>query len=140
RSSAAGVRSGYRRPRGRASPDRQAGAGRRDRRRPVSYGSTHEARGLAPPLASSYLPASHRNRSESMMQRRTRAAFVPALAALALSACAADQPRQEPADLVLRSGHVVTVDSTRPEVEAVAIRGYEIVAVGSDDEIAAYIS
>jgi predicted amidohydrolase YtcJ len=75
-----------------------------------------------------------------MMHGRIRAtAFVPALAALALSACAADQPRQDAADLVLRNGHVVTVDSTRPEAEAVAIRGYEIVAVGSNDEIEAYI-
>ncbi len=75
-----------------------------------------------------------------MMLGRIRAnLLVPAIAMIALSACAADQPREDAADLVLRNGHVVTVDSTRPEAEAVAIRGYEIVAVGTDDEIEAYI-
>jgi len=75
-----------------------------------------------------------------MMHGRIRAtALVSALAVLTLSACAADEPAEQPADLVLRNGHVVTVDSTRPEAEAVAIRGYEIVAVGTDDEIEAYI-
>src|SRR5690606_30716000 len=75
-----------------------------------------------------------------MMLGRIRAnSLVPAIAMIALSACAADQPREDAADLVLRNGHIVTVDSTRPEAEAVAIRGYEIVAVGSNDEIEAYI-
>ncbi len=41
-----------------------------------------------------------------------------------------------PADLVLKNGHVVTVDETRPEAQAVAVRGDRIVAVGSDAEIA----
>jgi predicted amidohydrolase YtcJ len=48
-------------------------------------------------------------------------------------------PAADPADLVLRNGHVVTVDSTRPEAEAVAVRGHTIVAVGSNDEIEQYI-
>ncbi|MGH7446062.1 MAG: amidohydrolase [Longimicrobiales bacterium] len=46
---------------------------------------------------------------------------------------------EEPADLVLRNGHVVTVDSAMPEAEAVAVRGHSIIAVGSDEEIAGYI-
>ncbi|MGH7445084.1 MAG: amidohydrolase, partial [Longimicrobiales bacterium] len=70
-------------------------------------------------------------------------AFVRATLALvtltAAGCAAADQEAAEPADLVLRNGHVVTVDSSLPEAEAVAVRGYEIVAVGSDDEIEAYI-
>ena len=41
-----------------------------------------------------------------------------------------------PADLVLRHGHVVTVDEKVPEAEAVAVRGDRIVAVGSDAEVA----
>ncbi len=41
-----------------------------------------------------------------------------------------------PADLVLRNGHVVTVDRKRPEAQAVAVRGDRIVAVGSDADIA----
>jgi hypothetical protein len=53
-----------------------------------------------------------------------------------LAGCGADGP---PADLVLRGGKVVTVDSTRPEAEAVAVRGDRIAAVGTDEEIAAYI-
>jgi predicted amidohydrolase YtcJ len=40
-----------------------------------------------------------------------------------------------PADLILRGGRVVTVDDARPEAEAIAIRGYEIAAVGSNREI-----
>jgi len=43
-----------------------------------------------------------------------------------------------PADLVLVNGKVVTVDSGRPEVQAVAIRGEIIVAVGRDSEIRPY--
>jgi predicted amidohydrolase YtcJ len=45
----------------------------------------------------------------------------------------------EPADLVLVGGTVVTVDAELPRAEAVAIRDFEIVAVGSDSEINAYI-
>ena len=41
-----------------------------------------------------------------------------------------------PADLVLKNGHVVTVDDSRPEAQAVAVRGDRIVAVGSDADIA----
>ena len=45
----------------------------------------------------------------------------------------------EHADLVLHGGTVVTVDPAAPRAEAIAIRGFEIVAVGSDREIDAYI-
>jgi predicted amidohydrolase YtcJ len=44
-----------------------------------------------------------------------------------------------PADLVLRNGKIVTMDETRPEAQAVAIRGGTIAAVGSEDEIRPYI-
>ena len=40
-----------------------------------------------------------------------------------------------PASLVLINGKIVTVDVKAPEVEAVAIRGNRIVAVGTDSEI-----
>ena len=53
--------------------------------------------------------------------------------------CAAGPAPEETADLVLRNGHVVTVDSTQPEAEAVAVRGHSILAVGTDEEIARYI-
>jgi predicted amidohydrolase YtcJ len=48
-------------------------------------------------------------------------------------------PPEEPADLVLRGGKVVTVDEALPEASAVAARGGTIVAVGSDEDIEKYI-
>ncbi|HUG40752.1 MAG TPA: amidohydrolase [Longimicrobiales bacterium] len=66
-------------------------------------------------------------------------------AALLLTACGgrsappAVPPPAEAADLVLVNGRVVTVDSSRPEAEAVAIRGDRIVRVGSDDDVTALI-
>jgi predicted amidohydrolase YtcJ len=43
------------------------------------------------------------------------------------------------ADLVLRGGRVATVDDAAPFAEAIAIRGAEIAAVGTDREIARWI-
>jgi predicted amidohydrolase YtcJ len=45
----------------------------------------------------------------------------------------------DPADMVLRNGKIVTVDSTHPEGQAVAITGDRITAVGSDAEIQRYV-
>ena len=59
-------------------------------------------------------------------------------AVLLVVACDA-APSVEPADLVLRGGKVVTMDTALAEAEAVAVRGHEIVAVGTDAEIAAYV-
>jgi predicted amidohydrolase YtcJ len=53
---------------------------------------------------------------------------------LAVGACA-----PKPADLVLRNGKVVTVDAQRPEAQAIAVSGYTIAAVGSNEEIARYV-
>jgi predicted amidohydrolase YtcJ len=53
-------------------------------------------------------------------------------------ACSASESA-DPADLVLRGGSVVTVDAALPHAEAIAIRGFQIAAVGSDREIADYI-
>src|SRR5512144_488657 len=58
--------------------------------------------------------------------------------ALAL-ACAACGPRVEPADLVITNGRVATVDPARPFVEAIAVRGDRIEAVGTSREMKAYI-
>jgi len=44
-----------------------------------------------------------------------------------------------PADLVLRNGHIFTVDRDNPSAEAVAVTGNRIAAVGPDREIAKYI-
>jgi predicted amidohydrolase YtcJ len=42
---------------------------------------------------------------------------------------------QQPADLVLRNGKIVTVDDKKPDAEALAVRGDVIVAVGTNKEI-----
>jgi predicted amidohydrolase YtcJ len=60
-------------------------------------------------------------------------------AAVMLTAGCAAGPQADEADLVLRNGHVVTVDDALPEAEAIAIRGHTILAVGTDAEIARYI-
>lgn len=59
--------------------------------------------------------------------------------AAALSSCGPAGPPEEPADLVVTNGRVVTVDDDRPEAEAVAVRGDRIVAVGTAAEIDAYV-
>jgi len=48
-------------------------------------------------------------------------------------------PRVEPATLVLQNGRIVTVDETRPEARAMAVRGETIVALGSEADIKPYI-
>ncbi len=44
----------------------------------------------------------------------------------------------EPADVILVNGRIVTLDEDRPEVEALAVRGDRIAALGSNSEIEAY--
>lgn len=51
-----------------------------------------------------------------------------------------DIQAQQKADLVLKGGHVVTVDDTNPEGQAVAVAGDRILAVGTDKSIAKYIT
>lgn len=58
------------------------------------------------------------------------------LLGVVLAGCAAPP---EPADLVLLGGKIVTVDPARPEAEALAARDGRIVAVGSDDDVRAYV-
>ncbi len=73
---------------------------------------------------------------------------IVSLVALALGACGggsqdgaetAAAPEVAPADLVLRGGKVATVDPALGNAEAIAVNGYRITAVGSNDEISAYI-
>lgn len=79
----------------------------------------------------------------------TRLAALVILAAL-LAACgkeaeqASAPPVQQesslpPADLVLRGGKIATADPATGNVQALAVNGYQITAVGSDEDIAAYI-
>ena len=60
-----------------------------------------------------------------------------------LAACSNDAqeaaPAVPPADLVLVGGEIATVDPGIGMVEALAVEGYTIAAVGSDEEISAYI-
>lgn len=71
-----------------------------------------------------------------------------ALASILLYGCSrdAEQTADEaaersvaPADLVLRGGKVATVDPSLGNRQAIAVNGYQITAVGSNEEIAAYI-
>jgi predicted amidohydrolase YtcJ len=74
------------------------------------------------------------------MIRRTSRHVLLAFVLVLSSACAgAREPTEGPADVVLRGGKVVTVDSTLPEAEAIALRGHTIVAVGSNDDMEAFI-
>jgi predicted amidohydrolase YtcJ len=68
----------------------------------------------------------------------TLAAF-PSLAVCLSILAAGCVPHVTPADMVLRNGRVVTMDSTRPEGQAVAVAGDTIAAVGSDADIQRYI-
>jgi predicted amidohydrolase YtcJ len=65
-------------------------------------------------------------------------ATVLAIATLTVGGCSR-APAVEPATMVLRGGTIVTMDETVPEAQALAVRGDRIVAVGTGDEIAAYV-
>ncbi|UCC40209.1 MAG: amidohydrolase [Candidatus Aminicenantes bacterium] len=54
--------------------------------------------------------------------------------------CISCGKKVEPADLVLKNGKIVTVNDEKPEAQALAVRGDTIVAVGSNEEIEAYIT
>jgi len=74
-------------------------------------------------------------------RERGRTAWL-AVCAFALVSCAApglDGAAESPADLVLRGGHVHTMDAARTRAEAVAVANGRIVAVGSDAALAAYV-
>jgi len=43
------------------------------------------------------------------------------------------------ADIILKNGYVWTVDAQLPKAQAVAIRGNEILAVGSDEDVETFI-
>jgi len=48
--------------------------------------------------------------------------------------------KSKKADLVLMNGKIVTVDEAKPEVQALAVSGDRIIAVGSNEEIKPYIT
>lgn len=59
-----------------------------------------------------------------------------ALFVLSLFACGREE---EPADLVLLNGKMITMDTNLPEAEALAVRGDRIVAVGREKTIRRYV-
>ena len=61
------------------------------------------------------------------------------LAVLLLGTFSGCAKKENPADLVLTNGKIVTMDETMPEAEALAASGDQIVAVGSAKEVRAYI-
>ncbi len=84
------------------------------------------------------------------MHARRYTVLTAPLLALALAACGGGQEASEtlelaatpavaPADLVLRGGKVATVDPALGNAEAIAVNGYQVTAVGGNDEISAYI-
>ncbi|MBZ0102613.1 MAG: amidohydrolase [Thermoanaerobaculia bacterium] len=75
-----------------------------------------------------------------MTARRLLSVAALFAALVALPGCARRGEKDaDSADLVLRGGKVVTLDPARPAATALASRGGRIVAVGSDDEVAALI-
>lgn len=78
----------------------------------------------------------HTTGSTSPRPRSSRpAARAFALALLIASGLALHAGAQTTATLALLNGRVVTVDSTKPEAQAVAIAGDRILAVGTDEEV-----
>jgi predicted amidohydrolase YtcJ len=65
--------------------------------------------------------------------------ILAALGSLVVAAACNQSPTVEPATLVLKGGKIVTVDTARPEAQAIAIRGDKIAALGTNDEIQAYV-
>jgi predicted amidohydrolase YtcJ len=61
--------------------------------------------------------------------------FAVIVAGLSLEAQRGGTAQAPPADLVLTNGRIVTVDDARPEVQAMAVSGDRIEALGSADEI-----
>ena len=73
----------------------------------------------------------------SKMTARLRLAAIALVGVAVAASCAT--PPVEHADLVLRNGAIVTVDDLIPEVDALAVRGDRIVAVGGAAELDRYI-
>jgi predicted amidohydrolase YtcJ len=63
--------------------------------------------------------------------------FLQLIVVLACALCVLAQT-QPAADLIIENAHVWTVDSSRPEAEAVAVLGDRIVAVGSNQQVGAW--
>lgn len=74
-----------------------------------------------------------------MVAADARRGFLGVFLCTSVAAVLGCGPGVEPADLVLHNGNIVTVDEALPQAEALAVRGDLIVAVGTNDEVDAYI-
>lgn len=66
------------------------------------------------------------------------AAWIVVSSLIALLGCSSG-PAVDPADVVLQNGRIVTVAEDGAEAQAIALRGDRIAALGTSEEIAAYI-
>src|SRR5206468_3477082 len=80
-------------------------------------------------------PRNHEIRQKGFVFSCFRGFFVSIIALV--PACARSP---EPADLVLRHGRVVTMDSAITEAPALAVRNGTIILVGTDEQVAARIT
>ncbi len=65
--------------------------------------------------------------------------MVGVAAALAAAAACSSAPAVEPATMVVKNGTIVTMEAATPEVQALAVRGDRIVALGSAAEIDRFV-
>jgi predicted amidohydrolase YtcJ len=65
--------------------------------------------------------------------------LITLVAALLICMSCSSHTLNQPADLVLINGKILTMDTARPQAEALAVRGDTILAVGSTREIKKYI-
>jgi predicted amidohydrolase YtcJ len=60
------------------------------------------------------------------------------LAVTAIVGCGPSTPQVSPATLLLRNGHIVTMDRDQPTAQALAVRNDRIVALGTNEALAIY--
>jgi hypothetical protein len=84
------------------------------------------------------------NTTHQLPDRRLRLLCLIVALAVSLTAqrssttsVAAIQRSSEPADLILHNGFIWTIDESKPQVEAIAVRGDRIVKTGGDREVLA---
>jgi predicted amidohydrolase YtcJ len=75
-----------------------------------------------------------------MFNRLSSKLFFLILSILIIGLSLSGLQKSKKADLVLMNGKIVTVDEAKPEVQALAVSGDRIVAVGSNEEIKPYIT
>lgn len=74
-----------------------------------------------------------------MIRNPSRTAVFTLLMITPSAAVAPSRSQQEPATLVVTNGKILTVEAARPQVEAIAVGGDRIIALGSAAEIRPYV-